>query len=100
MKKEIIAIILVGTLFFSGFGVVAADDDVEIKEESIVISEPIIKEVENYATVNLDEATSFLLDAGRPMLPIVNRVFILPFGSKILDVTVSFSEEYEIILSK
>ena len=100
MKKEIIAIILVGVLFFSGFGVVAADDDVEIKEESIVISEPIIKEVENYVTVNLDEATSFLSDAGRPMLPIVTRVFILPFGSKIHSVTVSFSEEYEMMLPK
>jgi hypothetical protein len=69
-------------------------------EESIVISEPLIKETNEYVTVNLQEATSSLSKAGEPVLPVVTKVFTLPLGSKISHVDVSFSEGNKIGLSK
>ncbi len=55
----------------------------KIENESIVISEPIFKEMGSYMTVNLMESTSTLIHSGKPMLPVITRVFIFPFGSKI-----------------
>ena len=89
MKK-----ILVGILVLSGFGPIAMTDDttyyVKNIEESIPISEPIIRETNQYVTVSLEKATSSLSKAGEPILPIVAKVFTLPFGSKVKQVEVSF----------
>ena len=99
-----ISYFIVGILILSGIGVVAITDDttydVKVEEESIVISEPIIKEAGQYVSVGLEEATSSLQNVGKPMLPVVTRVFTLPFRSKIKHVDVSFSEVNKLVLSK
>jgi len=99
MKK-----IIVGILVLCGLGAVAITDDttyyVKNIEESIVVSEPIIKETNQYVTVNLERVTSALSKAGEPVLPVVTKVFILPFGSKVSHVDVSFSKANEMALSK
>jgi len=69
-------------------------------EESITISEPIIKEKNQYLTVNVKEVTSSLLKTGKPVLPVLRKVFTLPFGSKIRQVDVSFSGANQMVLSK
>jgi len=95
---------VIGILILSGFGAVAIIDkpiyDMKIENESIVISEPIFKEMGSYMTVNLMESTSTLIHSGKPMLPVITRVFIFPFGSKIKCVDVSFSESREYTLTK
>jgi len=102
--KKLLPLVVVGILVLGGLGAVAITDDttydVKTKEGSVVISEPIIKEAGQYVTVSLGEATSSLLQAGKPVLPVVTRVFTLPFGSKISRVDVSFSEVNELVLSK
>ena len=99
MKK-----IIVGILVLSGLGAVAITDDTTYYEknieESIVVSEPIIKETNQYVTVNLERVTFSLSKAGEPVLPVVTKVFILPFGSKVSHVDVSFSKANEMALSK
>jgi len=96
--------IMVGILVLFGLGAVAATDDATYYmkniEESIVISEPIIGEANQYVTVSLKEATSSLSKAGEPVLPVMTKVFTLPFGSKINHVEVSFSKTNAIGLSK
>jgi len=96
--------IIVGILVLSGLGAVAVTDDTTYRvkniEESIVVSEPIIKETNQYVTVNLERVTSALSKAGGPVLPVVTKVFILPFGSKVSHVDVSFSKANEMALSK
>ena len=103
--KKILPILVVCFLVLSGLGAVAgtnslSDQTEKILEESIVISEPIIKDADQYATVNLEEAESFLIKAGKPMLPVVTHVFTFPFGTNINSVDVSFSEAEELRLSK
>jgi len=102
--KKILPLLVVGILALSGLGAVAITEeityDVKVKEESIVISKPIIKDAGQYVTVTLEEATSSILEVGKPMLPVVTRVFTFPFGTKITRVDVSFSNVNEMVLSK
>jgi hypothetical protein len=101
--KKLLSLYIVAILILSGAGVVALANnktsDLKIKTESIAISEPVIKDKGQYVTVSFEEATSSLLDAGKPMLPILTRVFIFPFETKINNVDVSFSETNELVLS-
>jgi hypothetical protein len=102
--KKILPLMMVGILVLSGLGAVAIPDDksydLKIENESVIISKPIITDIGQYVTVNIEESTSSLLHAGKPVLPVITKVFTLPFGSKISHVDVIFSEENEIVLSK
>jgi len=102
--KKVLPLMMVGILVLSGLGAVAITDDksydLKIENESIIISKPIITDIGQYVTVTIEESTSSLLHAGKPVLPVVTKVFALPFGSKISHVDVIFSEENEIALSK
>ncbi len=104
IMNKIYIVLIVGVIILSGIGTVALTDNsiynVKNLKESFVISEPIIKDVDQYVTINLEEATSSLLHVGKPVLPVVTRIFTLPFGSKISHVDVIFSEENEIMLPK
>ena len=102
--KSILPLFIVGILILSGLGTVTIIGkpayDNKSENESIVISELILKETGNYVTVDLEESTSTLIHSGKPMLPIITRVFTFPFGSKIKCVDVSFSEVEEYTLLK
>jgi len=103
--KKILYLFVVGILILGGLGAVAITDDttydvIKLEEESIVISEPTIKDTGQYIMLNLNEETSFILEVGKPMLPIVTRVFTFPFGTKISHVDVSYSEVNTLMLSK
>ena len=103
MKKLILSCII-GMFVLSGIGTVATtnirDTALSSISESIAVSELVIKDTGPYVTVTLDEAASSLLDPGKPLLPVVTKVFVFPFGTRILDVTVRASEAREISISK
>jgi hypothetical protein len=94
--KKILPLMMVGILVLSGLGAVAITDDksydLKIENELVIISEPIIQESGQYATISLEGSTSSLLHAGKPVLPVVTKVFTFPFGSRIISVDVSFSD--------
>jgi len=102
--KKILPILIVVILVFSGLGAVAITDDKtyieKVEEKSIVISKPIIEDAGQYLTVNINEATSSILEPGKPMLPVVTQVFSFQFGTKIKSVDVIITEVYEQVLSK
>ena len=102
--KKLLPLFVVGILVLSGLGAVSitneTTNDLKIKTESIAISEPVIKDAGQYVTVSLEEAASSLVNPGKPMLPIVTRVFTFPFGTKISHVDVSFSYAKELALPK
>jgi hypothetical protein len=99
MEKKI-----VGILVFIAFGSFAITDGAthyaKKIEESIIVSKPVIKENNQYLTVTLGKTASFISEPGKPVLPVVTKVFTLPLGSKINDVQVSFFERSKIVLSK
>ena len=101
--KWLVAILFAGVLVFSSIGAVAfINDNENVKsiEESVVFSNPNIVDSEQYVMINLEEATSFILQPGNPKLPVVTKVFTFPFGTKIKNVDVSFSNTNEVILNK
>jgi len=102
--KELLPFLIVGILVLSGLGVVAIPDyktnNVKNIKESFGVSQPTIIEAGQYAVVNLEEATSYLLQVGKPVLPVITRVFTFPFGSTINNIDVRFSEVKELVLSK
>ncbi len=98
MKKNILSIILVGILIFSGIGVLASDNQLDISE-SIKITKPAVTDNEEYINIDFQERTSFIKESGKPMLPIVSKTYRLPFGSKIKNIEVSFSSQKEIVLN-
>ncbi len=101
--KKLLPIILVGILVISGLGAVAVqenDDETLFNIESMTISEPIITETNEYLTVNLEESESFLMETGKPMLPVITKVFTFPLGTKIVDVKVDFDTQKQVLSKK
>jgi hypothetical protein len=101
--RKIISVLIIGILIFSGLGAFGLTNEetnnVKIKQESISVSNPIIKDEGQYLSINIDEATT-ITEPGKPMLPEVIRVFTFPFKTKITSVDVTVSEFNEKILSK
>ena len=86
MKRKIIGILLVTLLITSVLAIVInAEEQSYIKEinESIVFSEPNIRVRDQYITLNVEEATSYLMRPGKPVLPLYTKTFKFPFGTKI-----------------
>jgi len=105
--KKIIPIMLIGVLVLSGLGAVAVPETKENtfitlieKTEIIPLSSPILIENDKYLSVELSEATSFLMNAGEPVLPKIAKFYILPVGSNIKDVSVEFSNVNKQMISK
>jgi hypothetical protein len=105
--KKIISIIILGVLLFGSLGSVADVADVKKPDFGIVtiketmsFSIPIIEEENDGVTIHLKEANSYLLDPGSPLLPVVNKMFMLPFGSTVNSVEVRYDGKNEMLLSK
>jgi hypothetical protein len=102
--KKLLSLYIVAILVLSSLGAVAITNgktnDMKIKIESIAISKPVIKDEGQYITVSFEEATASLSDSGKPMLPILTKVFTFPFDTQISSVDVSFSDTKELSLTK
>jgi hypothetical protein len=92
MNNKIISAIIVLTLLLTSFGVFAYQEnynkEITLISERIIVSKPNFVEKGNYVSLDIDESDSNLIQTGRPLLPIINKVFYLPLGSKIIDVNV------------
>ena len=95
--KKIIPILIVGVLVISGFGAVAVTqgEKEEALFETIPFSKPKFHEKEDYISIGLTESTSDSWESGKPMLPVVTKVYTFPFGSYVDSVEVTFSDIFE-----
>ncbi|MBS3749590.1 MAG: peptidase C25 [Candidatus Thermoplasmatota archaeon] len=95
--KKIMSIAIISIMIISGLGVNALQFSDAYEKDSetqvITLSEPVFSNMEEYASVHLEEATSTLLIAGKPALPVVSKTFTYPAGTVIRDVSVSFDVE-------
>lgn len=100
--KKIMSIALVVILVISGLGAVATTADIDQKNvtETINISRPVLIEEEKYVKIDLLESDLNLIEPGKPMLPKVTKTYTFPFGTKITDVQVTFSEQIVETVSK
>ena len=83
--KKILPIIIVGILILSGLGITASStEEKNISEKaSFVFSRPILKEENDFATLELKEANGFLMEKNKPMLPSYTQTFTYPAGTNI-----------------
>ena len=100
--KKILTILIVSILIFSGLGATALSKEKKElqKNETINFSEPTTLYQENYIQIKLDQTSEQLMKTGKPMLPKLTKVYTFPFGTKITDVKVTFSESYEKQITK
>jgi len=104
--KKIISMSIFAILILSG---IVAGMNLNVKEtksvpnkysDLIIFSEPNIKENGNeYLFVKLEESNSNLVSTGEPILPIFIKQYVFPFGTKIKDIQVTFSDikEYRLL---
>ncbi len=103
MKKKIVGIFVCMLLVTSVLTIeINSGEESYIKEKikSIVFSKPDIKEVDQYISVNLKEATSFLMEPGKPVLPIYTEIFKFQFGTKIKNVECTPSQINQKVISR
>ncbi|MDH7517788.1 MAG: C25 family cysteine peptidase [Candidatus Thermoplasmatota archaeon] len=102
--KKLLPLFVVGFLVLSGLGAVSVANNTiqgsKVMRESVVFSNPVIKDIGAYVTVDLEEVDSSFIEVEKPMLPFVTKVFTFPFGTSITGVHVSFSGGGSIDLSK
>jgi len=96
MKKGLIGIVVIGTLILSSTlaGIHAGKqtegrNPFEFKESkedvqfSLILSQPAVSDDGKYATIRMQHAKSFLREPGCPLLPVFQKTFTFPLGTKI-----------------
>ena len=61
-----------------------------IFSKSILLTTPEIQQVGDYSRIHIKDETSQTMKTKKPLLPVVTRVFLFPFKTKIKDVSVCF----------
>jgi hypothetical protein len=88
--KKFIPLLIVGMLVLSGLGAIAQPDAENTHEKvTLSFSQPTITNENEYISIDLNEANSFLMRQGKPMLPSYTETFTFPFGTKIISVSVT-----------
>ena len=92
--KKMLPLLVVGILVLSGLGAVAftVDENENIISETVFFSQPIISEMEDYVSIDVAESNSNTMQTNKPTLPIVSNIYKFPFGTRIDNVEVTFSD--------
>ena len=94
--EKILSIVITGILILSGLGAAAFTTNVSfksmmnIKHESTSVlfsSQPIQLEKDGFIALEMDGATTQLLEPNRPVLPIYVKTYEIPFGSTNIQIT-------------
>ena len=89
MKTKILPLVVVLILIITSINIVAigSNDDnppiISTKTDILTFSELKIDAKGEYLSVNVEEANTFLMETGKPMLPVCNKIFTFPFGTRI-----------------
>jgi hypothetical protein len=90
MKKYVVFLIISLLLAGGVYNTALSHENQSYKDtELIKLSNPIISQSNEFISVELEEQTSYLMNDGCPMLPVVSKVFTFPLGSRVdVDVNV------------
>ena len=102
--KKVYSIIIIGVIIIGGFsvqGLLTQQSSHKIIKSILYLSEPHMQDIsEDYLYVKIPGVTSYLTDSGKPLLPIINKVFTFPFGTKIIDVNIKYKNNSYILSKK
>ncbi len=98
--RNIIPLFIVGTLVLAAIGAVAVPkaEETLVTTENLQLSSPMFEQADSYLKVTMTEATSLLLDTGKPVVPVVSKVYSFPLGTTVHEVSVAFSDVETITL--
>jgi hypothetical protein len=92
MKKKIMGFFIVGIFVLSGLSaIVSSAEKIEHKEVMLKFSKPAIKEHSNYVIITVAESNNYLLEPGRPIIPVYTHELYFPIGTTIE--SISFETE-------
>lgn len=92
---------ILGILVINGIQtVVSLSDDFEQINVILKISQPEIKENNEYITINIDESNDYLLEPGKPIIPIYTETIYFPIGTIINDVKAELINKHHEELEK
>lgn len=103
MVKKYLSFLIIGLFLTTGFNwifVTDAHQSAEINHKTIFFSEPVVSSHAEQISISLPEATSYLNHPEYYQLPVVTKQLMFPFKTIITDISVSFSQPYEIPLEK
>lgn len=102
MRKYVI-LLIIGSLICSSFFVLGdaktLDERKTINIDPICVSKPILKQKDQYIEVSIEESNSYLMETGKPILPIITKTISLPYGSKIKNVEVTSIKINELMIN-
>ncbi len=101
--KKLITSIIIGFVLVSGMNVLAdvgKDDRVQTTFTQLDLSEPQIVTKGSFCSVSVPEQTAYLLEEGKPQLPLISKTFAFPIGTIIQDVHISSNTKEYILTSQ
>jgi len=100
--RKILILLVVGILIASGLGiaVTSAETDTKIEKEQLFFSKPAINQEKEYATIEIKEANSYLMEQNKPMLPTYTHTFTYPFNTQIKNIECTVKETKQIEITK
>jgi hypothetical protein len=103
MVKKMLTMILLGMLVTTGLTALSIAEpqlNDSIITKSIDFSTPELIEHEEYFSITLEQATSYLNNPYYYELPVVTKQFILPFKTQVHDISIEFNNQIEIPIKK
>jgi hypothetical protein len=107
--KKLIPIVIVGILVLSGLGAAAFTPNVSLKQATKITddsasiafsSSPIISEKDGFIDIQIDGATTQLLDFNKPLLPVYIKTMQIPYGSTDIQVVCTPQNTNTMFLTK
>ncbi len=101
--KKLLAVVMLGVLLASGLAASHASKAEFISQkttETITCSEIKMVDTAGFVSITFDESTSLLMRPGEPVIPRITRVYLLPFQSSDIQVSVDFSSPHAYKLDK
>ena len=90
--KKIISLIMVTTFISNGLIIVGQSNNSEealFKSDSICNPTPIFYDDGKYIKVEMNNS-AILYETGKPMLPVITKILVFPFGSEIVDISIQY----------
>ena len=101
--KKLIAVMIMGVLLCSGLGVygtATSRQQVRKATQTITFAPPVIQDQDQYTLVAIENTNGWLRTVGAPMLPEMTLTYTYPFGTRVTNVAVTFSEPQTYVLEK
>jgi hypothetical protein len=101
--KKLIPVVIIGVLLMSGlgaFGTTTTGQHTLQKTQTITFLPPVMQDQSQYTLVTIDNSNAWLRTVGAPMLPAMTTTFTFPFGTRITNVAVAFSDPQAYPLQK